>query len=63
LQSPIFINLGEQQTWSPTHIPLPPTITLNRPTPLPNHEDTAFAMTVVPSKPPRVLDSDCVEDA
>jgi hypothetical protein len=63
LISSFFINLGEQQPWSPTHNPPPPTTTLNHPTQLPNHEDTAFAMTAVPWKPPRALDSDYVEDA
>ena len=63
LISSLFINPGEQQQWSPTHSPPPPTTTLSHPTRLPSHEDTAFATTVVPWKPPRSLGSDYVEDA
>lgn len=62
LLSSVFINLGEQQ-WSPTLSPPPPTTTLSHPTLLPSHEDIAFATTAVPLNPPRVLDSDYVEDA
>jgi len=62
-QSSFFNNLGEQQSWSPTHNPPLQTTTPSHPTRLPSHEDIAFATTAVPLKPLPVLDSDYVVDA